>query len=139
MGRRRCCETPTITAQAGSGVGKGYTCGGKRLLFLACEGQRHAAAAIALRAACSGIEITDSKQNKTKKHHSICSYSMPLAKAGEQNTSILSAGRTDYILIALLSAFITQCLYAHIFLYVYGAPATISITGASAHVNITAT
>ena len=49
------------------GVGKGYTCGGKRLLFLACEGQRHAAAAIALRAACSGIEITDSKQNRKKK------------------------------------------------------------------------
>ena len=46
------------------GVGKGYTCGGKRLLLLACEGQRHAAAAIALRAACSGIEIQDSKQKK---------------------------------------------------------------------------
>ena len=59
MGRRRCCETPTITARAGSGAGKGYTCGGKRLLFLDCEGQRHAAAAIALRAACSGIEIQD--------------------------------------------------------------------------------
>ena len=47
-------DTSTITAQAGSEVGDGYTWR-KRLLFLACEGQRHAAAAIALRAACSGI------------------------------------------------------------------------------------
>ena len=32
LGRRRCCETLTMTAQAGPRVGKGYT-GGKRPLF----------------------------------------------------------------------------------------------------------
>ena len=32
LGRRRRCETPTMTAQAGPGVGKGYT-GGKGPLF----------------------------------------------------------------------------------------------------------
>ena len=67
LGRRRRWEYPNKTAQAGSGAGKGYTCGGKnRLLSLACEGQRHAAAAIALRAACSGIPNTRFKTKQKK-------------------------------------------------------------------------
>ena len=91
-------------------------------------------------------------------HHSICSYSTPLAKAGEQRTSILPAGRTEYCSVSEYSAtveFLSACgkylspyfqhalrnaySYARIFLYVYGALATRSITGASAQVNITAT
>ena len=56
LGKRRRCETPTMTAQAGPGVGKGYT-GGKGPLFslLAIARGSGIAAAIALRAACSGI------------------------------------------------------------------------------------
>ena len=56
MGRRRRCETPTMTAQAGPGVGKGYT-GGKlaSLSRGACPRGQRQAAAVALRAACSGI------------------------------------------------------------------------------------
>ena len=37
-------------------------------------------------------------------HHSICSYSTPLAKAGEQHTSIISAGRTEYCSVPEYSA-----------------------------------
>ena len=56
LGRRRRCETPTMTAQAGPGVGKGYT--GRKLASLSrgvCPRGQRQAAAIALRAACSGI------------------------------------------------------------------------------------
>ena len=86
------------------------------------------------------------------------SYSTPLAKAGEQHTSILSAGRTEYCSASEYSAtveFLSACgiclsphfqhalhnaySYARISLYVYGALATIRITGASVHANITAT
>ena len=46
-----------MTAQAGPRVGKGYTGGKGPLFFLVSdsEGQWHAAAAMALRAACGGI------------------------------------------------------------------------------------
>ena len=66
-------DAPTIAAQAGSGVGYGYT-GGKAkscplfavpcLRGMAAKGSGDAAA-IALRAACSGLEVTESKPNQT--------------------------------------------------------------------------
>ena len=45
-------------------------------------------------------------------HHSICSYSTPLAKAGEQHTSIISAGRTEYVSVleySMTVEFLSAC------------------------------
>ena len=67
-------DTPTMTAQAGPGAGNGYT-GGKQspvscLSSLCLRGMTARGsgdtAAMALRAACSGLEITDSKPKPKK-------------------------------------------------------------------------
>ena len=46
---------------------------------------------------CSPAVSWDIMLPNRQMHNSICSYSTLLAKDGDQHTSILSAGRTEYI------------------------------------------